>query len=206
MKVVIYHADATLAKEFAKDTYKNLITGLKANVNQYGFPLVHLTIKGFEGLGDENYYYDGNPEEIVFNREKFFIEYLKTAEDNVYWFTEPDSRIANLFPPLTTDLSLLIRGNNKPITAAWRLARKSALPFFEEVFSYYDNTMKDWDGDTVGFIKIWQEMGSPKQEGIFKYKDISIELRNYKHYCMQKGYYTQQFKGHNKSTLLKRED
>lgn len=206
MKVVIYHTDASIAKTYQENIYQKLILGLKNNVNSFGFPLIHLTIKGFSGLGDENYFFNGDPEEIVYNREKFFIEFLKNADNDVYWFTEPDSRIANLFPPLQTDLALLIRNSEKPITPAWRLARRTAISIFEEALEYYDKSKKNWNGDTVGWIKLWRNMGEPKSEGNFNYKDISIELRRYKNYCMQKSFYTKQFKASNKNTLIKSED
>ncbi len=206
MKAVVYHADSSLALNFQKDTYKNLILGLKENCNNFGIPLIHLTLTGFEGWSDENYFYDGNPEDVIYNREKYFIEFLKQADDDVYWFTEPDSRIANMFPPLTEDLALLIRNHEeKRLTPAWRLAKKTAVPFFEEALEYYDTSMKRWDGDTIGFRKIWENLGKPISEGMLTYKGISIELRNYKHYCMRKSYYTQQFKSTHKQEILEKE-
>ena len=208
MKAVVYHADAAHAENFPKDTYKKLILGLKENCNKFNVPLIHLTIKGFEGYGDENYFFDGDPNDVIYNREAYFIEFLKNADaDEEYWFTEPDSRIANMFPPLQTDLALLIRNNEeKRITPAWRLAKKSSIIFFEEALSFYDTSMKNWDGDTIGFRKMWEKIGKPVSEGSIEYKGISIELRNYKHYCMRKSYYTQQFKSTHKQEILDKED
>lgn len=206
MKAVIYHADAAISLQFPKDTYKNLILGLKKNCNSFSIPLIHLTVNGFEGLGDENFFYDGDPADVIYNREKFFIEFLKHADDDVYWFTEPDSRINNMFPELNSDLALLIRNHpTKKLTPAWRLAKKSAVPFFEEALSYYDNSMKDWHGDTAGFRKMWENIGRPETESLINYKNISIELRSYKSYCMRKSVYTQQFKSNHKSEILERE-
>lgn len=206
MKAVIYHADGKRSEQFPKDTYKNLILGLKENCNSFGIPLIHLTINGFEGLGDENYYYDGNPDEIIYNREKFFIEFLKSAPDDEYWFTEPDSRIVNMFPPLTGDVAMLLRSSERRLNAAWRLAKKSAVPFFEEAFSYYDLSRKDWDGDTTGYVKIWERIGEPTEEGLINYNNMSIELRNFKQYCYGKGYYTRQWKSWHKVGLVEVEN
>ncbi len=205
MKAVIYHTDGKKSLEYPKDTYKNLILGLKENCNSFGIPLIHLTINGFEGLGDENYFYEGNPDEIIYNREKFFIEFLKSAPEDEYWFTEPDSRIVNMFPPLEGDLAMLLRKSEKRLNAAWRLAKKSAVPFFEEALSHYDLTRKEWDGDTVGYIKMYELIGNPEEEGTISYKDMTVELRNYKQYCYGKGYYTRQWKSHWKLELLNNE-
>ena len=79
MKAVIYHADTFLADKFPKDTYKNITLGLKENLNSFNIPLIHITTTGHEGWGDENYFYDGDPRETVYNREKFFLEFLKTC-------------------------------------------------------------------------------------------------------------------------------
>lgn len=207
MKAVIYHADASIASNFKDGTYKKLIEGLRQNCNSFDIPLIHLTVNGFPTWGDESYFFDGDPKNIVYNREKFFIEFLKQAENDVYWFTEPDSRINSMFPPLKTDLALLIRNHSeKRITPAWRLARPSALPFFEEALSLYDHSQKVWDGDTVGFRKMWKNIGEPISEGVVTYKGISIELRNYKHYCMRKSIFTQQFKADHKTELLMKEE
>jgi hypothetical protein len=135
MKAVVYHADASIAKQFSKNTYKLLFQGLKRNLNSFNIPLVHLTIREFPGWGNENYFFKGDPEDVICNREKFFIEFLKNTNNNeTFWFTEPDSRIVSLFPELITDIALLYRNREPHITPAWRLSKKSGLPFFEEVF------------------------------------------------------------------------
>lgn len=202
MKAVIYHTDGKRSLEYPKDTYKNLIIKLKENCNSFGIPLIHLTINGFEGLGDENYFYDGNPDEIIYNREQFFINFLKDAPEDEYWFTEPDSRIINMFPPLEGDLAMLLRSSEGRLNAAWRLAKKSAIPFFEEALSYYDQDRKDWDGDTVGYKKMWERIGSPTELGLINYNNMIVELRSYKQYCYGKGYYTRQWKSNHKVGLV----
>ena len=206
MKVVIYHAKAKLADKFAANTYERLIEGLRKNVNELGFPLVHLTIEGEPGFGDENYFYSGNPEYIVWNRERLFLEFLKQAPDDVYWFSEPDYRIVNMFPELTADLALLRRNDKVAITPSWRLATKAAIPFFEEVLSYYpdDDELRAWDGDSDAYIQIWKAMGQPNI-GMLRYNNMSIELRDYSAYCKPRSKFTAQWKAHNKDDLLKQE-
>ena len=93
MKVVIYHAETKRAEfKHRPGMYKDLTLLLKKNVNSFGCPLVHLTTSGHEGWGDENYFYDLNPDLINLNREKCYIDFLKnTANDqDTYFFFEPD--------------------------------------------------------------------------------------------------------------------
>lgn len=204
MKVVIFHADGPKAKEFPKDTYKKLILDLKENVNSFGFPLVHLTLIGHEGLGDENFYYNGDSNEVIYNRERFVLEYLSSViyDDTVYWFTEPDSRLIKEFPPLQGDIALLIRSDTIPITPAWRFCTKKALPFLKEGFACFDLNQKTWGGDAWGYLELYKKMGSPSECGIYNYKGMIIELRRYKDYCHKLGHFSRQYKAKQKFKIL----
>lgn len=207
MKAVIYHAPAKIAEKFPPLTYEKLIHGLKLNVNRFGVPLVHLTVTGNRGMGDENHYFDVDPANIIWNREQLFIEFLKQANENeVYFFTEPDSRIIEMFPPLTADLALLRRNDSVAMNPAWRLAKKSSIPFFEEVFSYFPNEprYKEWDGDSIAYIKMWEKIGKPGV-GKVNYNGMSIDLRVYDEYCRKDARYTAQWKANNKAELLRNE-
>lgn len=210
MKAVIYHADAKIAEKYPKDTYRNLLLGLRENLKTFNIPMVHITINGFTGYGDENIYVDADPDDIVWNRDKFFIEYLKNAEDDeTYWFTEPDSRIVNMFPPLTTDLALIYRNKKgeNPILPGWRLATKKALPVFETVFDYFNTNLhhnKLWDSDSGAWGNLYRMLGYPT-ENITTFNDVSIELRPYKQYFMTGSFYTSQHKSNNKSRLIDKE-
>ena len=202
MKAVIYHADGPIAATYPAGTYKRLFEILKQNLKKFNIPLIHITLVGHEGWGDENYFYDRDPSHIVYNREELFLDFLKNTDDNVYWFIEPDHKLNNIFPPLETDLSLLLRQDSIPITPSWRLAKKSAIPFFEEVFSYYDTSNRSWNSDSGAYIKMWEKIGSPESAGIISYNNMSIELRPYKQYSMRKSGYSQQFKGHHKFEII----
>jgi hypothetical protein len=206
MKAVVYHTDASISEKFPKDTYKNLLLGLRKNCNDFNIPLVHITINGFEGYGDENIFVDADPENIVWNREKFFIEYLKSADSNeTYYFTEPDSRINKNFPDLTTDLALLYRGKVPRITPAWRLARTSALSIFEEVFDDYTD-QKTWNTDCTAWDKFYDKLNPVENLGIHEYKNLTIELRDYKKYCLRRrDAYVSQFKSNHKSDLIRQD-
>ena len=77
MKVVVYHANGPKADEFVSGIYKDLFLGLKKNINSFGYPLIHLTLEGHEGWGDETFYYQGDSKNVIYNREYCVLEFLK---------------------------------------------------------------------------------------------------------------------------------
>ena len=103
MKAVLYHADGHFGKRHGPNIYKHLTEELRKNLHTFGVPLIHVTVTGHEGWGDENYFYDvEHVNEVIYNREKCLLEFLKRDADNetVYWFCEPDFRMLTEFPPL----------------------------------------------------------------------------------------------------------
>lgn len=193
MKAVVYHADAqTHDGRPAGKLYSQLFVRFRKHVNDFGMKLVHLTLAGFPGWGDENYYiYGHEARNVVANREEAFTTFLDSAPDDVYWFTEADCTIYNLWPPLTTDCAMLYRKDAKaPMCPAWRMARPSALPFFIALRdAMRAEPGKNWHGDTEAFNKTWVLMGSPKS-GIVDFKGVKIEMRDYTHYVKHSGRYS----------------
>jgi hypothetical protein len=209
MKAVLYHADANFGKRHGEGIYKHLTEELRKNLHSFGVSLIHVTVTGHEGWGDENFFYDvDNVQEVIYNREKCLLEFMrKDAVDNeIYWFTEPDSRMLAEFPPLTTDISMLYRDDPMAMTPAWRLCKKTALPFFEEAFKHFDLSQKEWHGDSVAWLEMWKQIGSPKNVGFFNWKNLSVELRPYGWYCSRhKCKYSGQWKGGSKMQLVTQE-
>lgn len=204
LKAVIYHADAHRAKKWSYFSYKDLILGLKENINSYGIKLIHLTLHGFEGYGDENYFYDGVPDEITYNRVKCNAEFLKNqAEDNVqYWFTEPDMRLRNPFPLLLDgiDAAFVVYKPEQRFIPTWSLAKKTAVSLYEESVS--NCVFKRWDGDTDAWGKIYKIVNSPAENTTVAYKGLNIETRDYKSYNMSGSKYTAHYKAKHKQFLL----
>lgn len=206
MKAVIYHADGPVAANFEPDLYRILFDSFKASAKQHNIETIHLTVHGHPAWADNTFFIDGDANDIVYNREVAWLEFLKQADHNeVYWFTEPDSRIYRMWPELSGDLALTRRmGDPVPICPAWRMATTKSIPIFEEILDYFDLEQKTWHGDSVAFTKLWHAMGQPGIED-FCYRNINIELRNYKQYLMTKSKFSRQFKGQNKITLFNQE-
>ena len=202
MKAVIYHADGPIAKNFPEGLYENIFKGFRENLAEFGIPTIHLTLEGHPGWGDENYYYPNlDAADIVYNREVCFIEFLKNAPDDVYWFSEPDSRVVNLWPELTTDLAMLRRQDTVTINPCWRMCRPSALPFFERVLENFELSQKTWHGDSYAFVRTWEQMDKP-DIGFHEFLGLTVELRDYRQYAGKKSKFSQQYKAEQKLKLV----
>ena len=192
MKAVVYHADAqTHDGTPAGDLYKRLFKRFREHVHSFGMDLVHVTLAGFPGWGDENHYFDGlEAQNVMANREECFHDFLAQAPDDVYWFTEVDLTIYRMWPDLKVDCAMLYRKDAKaPMTPAWRMARPSALPFFKILRDAMRlEPAKMWHGDSEAFRKVWEKMGSP-QKGVIDFMGVKIEMRDYTHYVKHSGLY-----------------
>jgi hypothetical protein len=178
MRAVFYHADSHFAwGDKPGDIYKRLVRVFRDQCHANGLIVTHLTCQGHECWGDEVCYYTLDPKNIVANREECFTAFLKQAPEDVYWFTEPDSRIQQMFLPPEADLVMLYRPDDGvPLNPSFRVARPRALPVFEEALGLMrQDPRKDWHGDSVVWTEMHRRMGKPKV-GKFKYNGVSVEL------------------------------
>lgn len=195
MKAVIYHSFDHALWDAREEMYENLCRGMLANFHTFNIPVIHLTTKGKPHFGDETIEYDLNPFNCMLNREIVFHDFLSKADDEVYFFTEPDARIVSEFPKLQGDISLLWRG--KPgveITPSFRIATKKALPFFELTLKKMDGKRPDWHGDSNAWGEAWREIGSPTGEGIHHWNGIRFEFRKYRDYSTHGAKYVRHYK------------
>lgn len=202
MKAVVYHANASIANQYPNNAYELLFKDFVMNAHAFGMDVVHITTQDHAAWGDECFRIDADPEHVVYNREVGFIEFLEQADpDEIYWFTEPDSRIYRNWPALEGDLCVLRRGDPVAINPSWRMARVTALPWFKEVLDLFDLNRKSWHGDSVAFAEMWKKMGRPNV-GRLVYQGLNIELRAFKQYCQPHSKFTRQFQHNNKFQLL----
>jgi hypothetical protein len=218
MKAVIYHATVNFrefqpgSQNYPDDIYEQLFAGARKNLNEFGIPLIHLTVDGHPGWGNENYFFDGDPQNVVYNREKFFADFLRDKDSTeVYWLTEPDARLMRDFPalPEDCDLSLLRRRDVIAISPWWRLARSTAVPFFDEALQYFDSDKLTWHGDSWAYKRMWENMGQPDigtEHAYVDYNNMKIELRHYNNYSTPKSSYVRQWKSSHKIKLFKQEN
>jgi len=206
---VVYHADATFCfGGAAGDVYERLFKRFREMCNKHEIPVVHLSTEGHPGWGDENHRYGNlDPKNVVLNREECFTKFLECAPDDVYWFTEPDYVIKQMWPALDGDCAMLYRPDDGvPMTPSWRMATPKALPFFVKLrdtlreLKPHPGVGFDWHGDSWAFTNVWKEMGSPK--GRANYLGLDIEFRAYKDYVKFDNVYGMNYAAHRKFALL----
>lgn len=210
MKAVVYHADSHFAwGDPVTGVYEPLFREFVKMCHRYDMQVVHLTLKGFPGWGDENRFFGSyDPKNVMANREVCFTEFLRRAPEDVYWFTEPDYRIARMWPPLEADCAMLFRrGDAVPMTPSWRLATPQALPFFLELRDRVLNSgyPLDWHCDSAGATSLWKDMGRPETGYIVEYQGVEISFRDYSDYIKGKCTYGRNYLSKNKLQLLEAE-
>lgn len=213
MKAVVYHANAHFAwGGDVGDLYERLFKKFVEHCHGYGIDVIHLTLEGHPGWGDENRYYANlDPKNVMLNREECFTQFIGGASWGVYWFAEPDYRITKMWPPLRDDChaALLYRkGDDVPNCPAWRLATPRAYPLFKKwrdvyrTLEPYQGVGFDWHGDSWAFTKVWKEMGRPKAGDVVEYEGVSIEFRDYADYIKPLFTYGRNYFGNAKGKLL----
>jgi hypothetical protein len=209
VKAVVYHADAKFAwGDDVGDLYPKLFDRFRKLCNAYGMPLVHLTVDGHPGWGDENKSYANlDPKNVVLNREECFSLYLETAPEDVYWFCEPDFHIFKMWPELTADCAMIYRPKDDvPMCPAWRLARPKAAPFFLKLrdtlraLKERPGVGHDWHGDSEAFTTVWNEMGKPTKDTEFM--GLKFEFRKFEDYIKGTHKFTRNHYGKKKFWLL----
>lgn len=210
MKAVIYHADAKFAwGDPVGNIYERLFEAFKKRAKRYGISVVHLTLGGLPGWGDENHFYKNlDAKNVVLNREECFTQFLETAPDDVYWFCEPDIEIYKMWPELKADCAMLYRHKDDvPMCPAWRMATPKAYPFFRRLRDQLRDVKErpgvgfDWHGDSEAFTKVWQEMGRPTTNTVFM--GLNIEFRKYEDYIKGNNTYSRNYFGKRKLEMLK---
>ena len=206
MKAVIYHTEAEKLWTAPPGLYPKLFEGFKKAARKFGIEkTIHLTLEGADGYGVELIRYGGmDPAHIVLNREICFTRFLAEAPDDVYLFTEPDARLVAIVPPLKADMALLYRFPSGPhFTPSLRIARKSALPIFQELLANMEGKRRDWHGDSDAFAKLYEDMGKPTKIGAtIDYKGLRVEIRDYHDYTMMNSRIMTHHKFKNKTMLV----
>ena len=172
-----------------------------------------MTLEGHEGWGDENHYVSGlDPKNVMLNREIAFCDFLATAPEDTYFFIEPDYRLFREFPALVADCALLFRENDDvPLTPAWRMATKKALPLFRKFRDETQNVKLrpgvgfDWHCDSEGFTAVWRKMGSPSDYTPRTYAGVKIEFRKFGEYIKPNPIYGKNYAWKAKEDLLRAE-
>jgi hypothetical protein len=211
LKAVVYHADAHYADgKPVGDDYKKLFQGFNQSCHKHGLQTVHVTLEGFPVWGDEGHLVSGlDPKNMMLNREICFADFLEKAPEDVYWFTEPDYRIFQMWPELQADCALLYRHlDGVPLNPSWRIATKKAVPLFNAI---RDDTLAvgkkfDWHCDSEAFAALWVKMKRPTEQTKCVYLGVSMEFRKFEDYVKPNPKYGRNYAGSGlKKELLRAE-
>lgn len=211
LHVVFYHTTApNLVHAIPPDTYEKICKWFVKQCHEWRFDVTHLTCSRDEKYTDDAIVMKGEPKDIVKNREYAFVEFLEVfaKEKQVYLFTEPDLKFLAYFPdlPPTCDIALLYRHKDTPhISPAWRLCRKSALPFFQMIESEIIHTVNpDWHGDSIALNEIWKKMerkaNLPRE--YFEFGGLHYQFRSFEDYIKSRCRYSYHYTANNKNRLL----
>lgn len=208
MKAVVYHADAHFAwGPEVGDFYRRLFPKFLERCHAFDMEVIHLTLDGFPGMGDKNIFYGGyDAKDVMFNREMLFCDFLEKAEDDVYWFGEPDYVLFKKWPSLKTDCAFLHRTDAVAMTPGWRMATPKAVPIFRDLRDTTKSVElragvgRDWHCDSDAFNKVWKKMGRPLI-GFTSYLGVSVEMRDYRQY-VKPGEYSRNYNGPAKLKIL----
>lgn len=203
---VIYHGDGQSLWNAEEGLYRKIIEHYRKQLHKHEIELIHLSPDGHEGWGDINIHYPGDIKEPMWNREVFFNRFLEedAKDGEYYWFGEPDVLIKEMFPPTDCDVALLIRPHDLVrICPAFRLAKKTALPYFKAIKDNFLMTKKAWHGDSDAHAAIGKQIENAGKLQIHKtnWLGISMEFREYRDY-VHPGKYLRHFKYKNKEALL----
>lgn len=210
--IVFYHTTSPeLLHPMPADVYPRICRRFVEMCHKWDLTVVHLSVDINELYGDSKHCFFGDPRNIVYNREICFRDFLKyhALPQRQYLFCEPDMVIKQMFPllPEHADMALLYRHDHKPhLAAAWRFAKTSALPFFEETARLAEFQRKDWHGDSEVFNQIYTEMfpiNKPAMYDIvYPWKTLNIQLRAYEDYVKWRYTYMHHYTAERKMDLL----
>lgn len=169
------------------------------SVRKLGHKLVHLTDLHTPSWGDEVWRTDVDPATTVYSRDVAWARYVEALpEGEQACMIEPDTILLRDIPPVKDKHDLVLLKRDKGACGWFKLAKRSAAPFFRIVVDEYFNipvNFHSFHGD-LGALERAQRRGH----------GCRIEWRDWHRYGFRKDPnsdpYLLQFKGTSKSDML----
>lgn len=144
--------------------YDQIWPVMQRSVEAQGYELVHLTTRDAEAKCAKVFRYDGDPNLVMWTRELAWLEFLRSVpDDEQVVMVEPDCMLLRQVPRLHNNADLmLLRRYKGTVPAGFRLARKSAIPFYEAVvaeYSTYPEEHKKFHGDAGALLAVAKRPG-----------------------------------------------
>lgn len=210
MKIVCYFADADGAHpNCSTSDYDVMWPVMQRSVERHGYELIHLTDLHDKPRCTNTIRYDLDSRLVMFSREIAWLRFLESIDDNEQLvLVEPDAYLLRPIPPLADGKDVMfLHRPHKNIPCGFRLARKSAAPFYRAVVETYakeSDSNKTFHGD-VGVHHALLGIGPSGIQSLpDRWRDIRIEHRNWIDYTSKlwKNAVAWNFKGTSKHYML----
>lgn len=211
MKVVCYFAAAEgVHPHCTVAEYDEIWPVMQASVERQGYELIHLTGREDKARCKTVLRYDIDPAVVMYSREVAWAGFLETLEDGEQAvLVEPDAYLLRPIPPLRDDKDmLLLRRPGKSLPSGFRLAKRSALPFYREVVRVYSGMsdgLKKLHGDVAAQQQVLGVLPRGAGDLPAQWGSVHFEHRFFGEYTskMLEGAVAWNFKGRSKEQMLK---
>lgn len=137
-----------------QETYDRIWPIMHNSVRKLGHKLIHITDEKTPSLGDEVYRVPGlNPKHTMKSRDEAWLNFLLSLDaDEQACMIEPDTLMLRDVPPISDGYDMVLLRRSKACVPGWfKLAKRSAAPFYQQVVANYQTVPeKLWGlhGDT----------------------------------------------------------
>jgi hypothetical protein len=123
------------------ETYKRIWPKMHQSVRQLGHKLVHLTDETTPSWGDEVFRVPGlNPQHTMWSRDVAWLKYIESLDtDEQACMIEPDTVMLRDVPLIKDGYDMVLLRRPESCIPGWfKLAKRSAAPFYAQVVANYD--------------------------------------------------------------------
>lgn len=213
MKVACYFAAAEGAHpNCSTSDYDKMWPVMQASVERQGYQLIHLTTWNDPARCEKVFRVDADPATVMFSREVAWLEFLYSLEDDEEAvLVEPDAYLLRPIPQLAIGADMMLLRRYKTLPCGFRLAKKSAIPFYEAVVREYDKMdreHKTFHGDAQThhrLLGIGPRGARFEGYGSFmRWESVNIEIRDWLDYTSKlwRKAVAWNFKGDSKHIML----
>lgn len=195
------------------DDYSKLWPIMHESVRKLGHKLVHITDVATTSWGDECFRADVDPKTTIYSRDVAWRAFLsQLPEGEQACMIEPDTLMLRDIPPLSDSHDMrLLRRPQKCIPGWFKLAKRSALPFYDRVLREWESLNGDlrvFHGDIGALHRACGIADGDTAHTIPSLVDgVRIDVQDWPLYGFRKNPrsnpYFLQFKGTSKSDMLR---
>jgi hypothetical protein len=197
-----------------QETYDRIWPIMHRSVRKLGHKLIHITDEKTPSLGDEVYRVPGlNPKHTMKARDEAWLNFLLSLDaDEQACMIEPDTLMLRDVPPISDGYDMVLLRRFESCVPGWfKLAKRSAAPFYQQVVDNYANVPQDLWGFHGDIHALHMACGIGAKETAHAIPSeacgVTIEVRNWPCYGFRKAHSNMrnqvffQFKGTSKKDM-----